>query len=247
MEGFVLITQYTFLISVFAMAGGTAYFWLERDSIAEEFRPAVVVAGIYTGIAAFMYWQMHTTVGLDGDVQKLLAMPTHVRYIDWIVTTPLILVTIGLLLQLQERRLGLLAIVVAVDIAMIIFGYFGELFAAQEFKDFEAWTMFGLAFMAYLMLLYLLVQFFGEAAQDKAAPVKRAFKFTTLFIVVGWMIYPLGFILGLVWDAEAAKVARELVYNIADIVNKVGLGMVVLITAKNITRDAQIKEAMRNL
>jgi bacteriorhodopsin len=247
MDGFVLITQYTFLISVFAMAGGTAYFWLERDAIAAEFRPAVVVAGIYTGVAAFMYWQMHTTVGLDGDLERLLSMPTHVRYIDWIVTTPLILVTIGLLLQLQERRLGLLAIVVAVDIAMIIFGYFGELFAAQEFKAFEAWTMFGLSFMAYLMLLYLLVQFFGEAAQDKAAPVKRAFKFMTLFIVIGWMIYPLGFILGLVWDAEAAKVARELVYNIADIVNKVGLGMVVVITAKNITRDAQIKEAMRNL
>jgi bacteriorhodopsin len=247
MEGFVLITQYTFLVSVFAMAGATAYFWLERDAVAQEFRPAVVVAGIYTAVAAFMYWQMHSTVGLDGDAQRLLAMPTHVRYIDWIVTTPLILVTIGLLLQLQDRRLGLLGIVVAVDILMIIFGYFGELYAGMEFKKFEAWTMFGLSFISYLMLLYLITQFFGEAAQDKAAPVKRAFKFMVLFIIVGWMIYPLGFILGLVSDAEAAKIARELVYNIADIVNKVGLGIIVFITAKSITRDAEIKEAMRNL
>ena len=247
MEGLVLITQYTFLVSVLAMAGGTAYFWLERDAVAQEFRPAVVVAGIYTAVAAFMYWQMHLTVGLNGDIEQLLAMPTHVRYIDWIVTTPLILVTIGLLLQLQERRLSLLGIVVAVDILMIVFGYFGEIFSGMEFKQFEAWTMFGLSFISYLMLLYLLTQFFGEAAQDKAAPVKRAFKYMVLFIVIGWMVYPLGFILGLVSDAEVAKVLRELVYNIADIINKVGLGIVVFVTAKSITRDAEIKEAMRNL
>ena len=59
MEALILITQYTFLITMLGMAAGTAYFWLERQSLAEEYRAVATIAGIYTAIAAFMYWRMH--------------------------------------------------------------------------------------------------------------------------------------------------------------------------------------------
>ena len=247
MNALALITQYSFLVAMLGMAGGTVYFWFERDMLVEEFRPAATVAGIYTGIAAFMYWLIYQQVGLDGQASSVLALETHVRYIDWIITTPLILVTIGLMLQIQERKVALLWIVVVADIAMIVFGYFGELFANQGDKEFEAWTMFGLGCLAFIVLLYIILQFFGEAAAEKVGPVKRSFKFMAGFIAIGWAIYPLGFMLGLVSDAEGAKLARELVYNFADVINKVGLGLVVLSAAKGVSRDSQIKEAMRAL
>lgn len=247
MNALALITQYSFLVAMLGMAAGTIYFWFERDSLVEEFRPAATIAGIYTGIAAFMYWLIYQQVGLDGQVDSVLALETHVRYIDWIITTPLILITVGLMLQIQERKVALLWIVVVADIAMILFGYFGELFANQGDKEFEAWTMFGLGCLAYIVLLYIILQFFGEAAEEKVSPVKRSFKFMAGFIAIGWTIYPLGFMLGLVSDAEGAKLVRELVYNIADVINKVGLGLVVLSAAKGVSRDAKIKEAMRAL
>jgi bacteriorhodopsin len=246
METLVLITQYTFLITTLGMAAGSVYFWLERDSLAEEYRSVATVAGIYTAIAAAMYWRMHGVVGLDGDIETLLQLPTHVRYIDWIITTPLILATVGLLLKIQERSASILAIVILADILMIVFGYFGELYANAG-RSFEAWTLFGMGCLAYVMLLYIFLQFFGEAAKEKVLPVQRAFRFMALFIALGWSIYPLGFVIGLASDAEVAKVLRELSYNVADLVNKVGLGIVVMTAALSLTKDARIKEAVRTL
>jgi sensory rhodopsin len=247
MDTLVLITQYMFLITMLGMAAGTAYFWLERDSVAVEYRPAVTTAGIYTAIAAFMYWTMQQQIGMDGDLASVLALPTHVRYIDWIITTPLILVTIGLLVQVQERSASILWVVVLADLAMIIFGYFGELFADAEGKSFEAWVMFGMGCMAYVIVLYIVLQMFGDAAKDKVGPVQKAFRNMTTFIILGWLVYPLGFLMGILSDGDTMKVARELTYNIADLINKVGLGLVVVVAAKSITRDARIKKAMRSL
>lgn len=246
MDTFVLITQYSFLITMLGMAAGTVFLWIERDSLIEEYRSTATVAGIYTAIATFMYWTMHQQIGLSGDINTILDLPTHIRYIDWIITTPLILLTIALLLDVPEKRMGLVWVVIAADIAMIVFGYFGELFANMDGRQFEAWTMFGLGCLAYLLLLFIVLSFFSDAAAEKVQPVQRAFKFMSLFIIIGWAIYPIGFLFGMA-DMEGMKVAREFVYNIADVVNKVGLGLVALFAAKAITRDVRIREAMRTL
>ncbi|MGK7295408.1 MAG: bacteriorhodopsin [Candidatus Wenzhouxiangella sp. M2_3B_020] len=246
MDLLVLITQYSFQIAMLGMAGATAYLWLERDSIASEYRAAATVAGIYTAVAAYMYWQMAQTVGLSGDIQDVLALPTHVRYIDWIITTPLILLTIAIILDIPSKRAGLVWIVIAADIAMIVFGYFGELFADRPGKEFEAWTLFGLGCLAYLFLLYLVLGFFRDTAEDKVEPVQRAFKFMALFVAVGWTVYPIGFVFGMA-DSDTLKITRELIYNVADVVNKVGLALVAVFAARAISRDSRIRSAMRDL
>ena len=55
-------------------------------------------------------------------------------------------------------------------------------------------------------------------------------------MLVGWAIYPLGYILGtrgglfglqLVSDPAAASQAMDIVYNIGDAVNKIGFGLVI--------------------
>ncbi len=51
-----------------------------------------------------------------------------------------------------------------------------------------------------------------------------------LLVLLGWAIYPIGYCapyLGVPSDV------RELVYNFADVVNKVGLCLIVYVTAKN--------------
>lgn len=246
MDTLVLITQYSFMVTMLGMAAATVYMLIERDGIAAEYRPAVTVAGIYTAIAAFMYWNMYTQVGLDGDIQSILDLPTHVRYVDWIITTPLILLTIALVLEIPQKRLGLVLLVLAADVAMIIFGYFGELYSNEVGMQFQAWTMFGAGCLAYLLLLFIVLSFFADTASEKVAPVQRAFRLMALFIAIGWTVYPIGFLFGMS-DAEIMKVAREFVYNIADIINKIGLGVVTISAVVGITRDAQVRQAMRDL
>jgi len=48
-------------------------------------------------------------------------------------------------------------------------------------------------------------------------------------------------------DADGFKVVRELIYNLSDLVNKVGLGLIALVAAKEISRDIQLKRAMRDI
>ncbi len=247
MAELVLITQYTFVVTMLGMAGASVFFWLERDTLEANFRSAATIAGIYTAIAATMYFRMSGVVGTNGDIQGLLALPTHIRYIDWLITTPLMLVNLMILLEVTAEKQGVAIVIIAADIAMIIFGFFGERFANTPGMTFEAWVMFSLGMLAFILLLYMLYSTLAEVAKDKVVPVRRAFFNIRLFILIGWSIYPLGFVFGMLGDADGFKVARELVYNISDLVNKVGLGLIALIAAKEVTRDIQLKRAMRDI
>jgi sensory rhodopsin len=247
MNGFALVTQYMFLVTFLGMASASVYFFVERDSLSAEFRSTATIAGIYTGIAAFIYYQMHLAVGLSGSPETLVNFPTEFRYIDWLVTTPLMLLKFGALLQIADNKRGIIWVLVAADIIMIVAGYFGEYLLNKSGASFEVWTLFGLGCLAWLFLLYVLFSSLADFAADKVAPVRRAFTTMRLFITIGWAIYPLGYMVACFSDGVGPKIARELIYNVADLVNKVGLGMVVIFAAKQITRDAAIRDAMRKI
>ncbi len=247
MQNLTLVTQYLFLITTLGMAAASVYFWLERDTLSIEFRSSATIAGIYTAIAAFMYWRMSQLVGFDGNPAAVVALPTHFRYIDWVITTPLMLLNLMMLLQITEEKRGLVFVMVAADVAMIVFGFFGERYSRIPGMEFEAWVLFGMGCLAFLILLYMMYSVLADAAKDKVAPVKRAFVNMRTFIVIGWMIYPIGSVVGMLAPGDEFKIARELVYNLADLINKPGLGLVALIAARQITRDAAIRQAMRNL
>jgi bacteriorhodopsin len=90
---------------------------------------------------------------------------------------------------------------------------------------------------AYFYIAYLV--WFGEVAklaQTAGPQVAKATKILAWFVLVGWAIYPLGYILGtpgglfgikLVADPVAASKAMDIVYNIADAINKIGFGLVI--------------------
>lgn len=247
MSELVLITQYSFIITMLGMASASLYFWFERDTLEVNLRSAATIAGIYTAIAATMYFRMSGIVGTSGDIKVLLALPTHIRYIDWLITTPLMLVNLMIILEITGDKRGVAMVIVAADIAMIVFGYFGERFSYIPSMKFEAWVMFSLGMLAFILLLYMLYSTLGEVAKNKVLPVKQAFFNIRLVILIGWSIYPIAFIFGMLDDSDGFKVARDLIYNFSDLINKVGLGLIALIAAKEVTRDVQIKRAMRDL
>jgi bacteriorhodopsin len=96
---------------------------------------------------------------------------------------------------------------------------------------------------AYFYIAYLI--WFGEVAQlaQTAGPqVAKATRVLAWFVLVGWAIYPLGYILGtpgglfgiqLVSDPAAASHAMDIVYNIADAINKIGFGLVIYALSRN--------------
>jgi bacteriorhodopsin len=184
------------------------------------------VSGLITFIAAVHYYYMRGYNLETGD------SPTFFRYVDWLLTVPLMCVEFYLITKKAGGTVGLLWKLIFASVVMLVTGYFGE----TIYKDQSVlWGVISGA--AYFYIVYLV--WFGEVSKlaTAASPaVAKANKTLGWFVLVGWAIYPLGYILGtpgglfgmvLVSDVAAATHAMDIVYNIGDAVNKIGFGLVI--------------------
>ena len=113
------LTQYLFWIGFIAMASGTAFFWLSKNDVLPKYRSTLIVSGLITGIAAYHYFTM-------ANVYKSGEFPTEYRYIDWIITTPLMLIKFPMLLGLGAKGKKWLTQLVVLDLIMIVTAYIAE-------------------------------------------------------------------------------------------------------------------------
>lgn len=224
------ITQYLFWIGTVAMGCGTAFFWLERNNVAPRYRSALTVAGLVTGVACFHYYRM-AGVYAAGD------FPTAYRYIDWIITTPLMLIKFPLLLGLGKEGKRFLTPLITLDIAMILTAYIAEV---SPLGGAAWWGFFLIACACELGIVYLLFAKMKDAIDRAEPPIARALRLMRQFIFVGWLIYPLGFLMELA--CEAGGDLREVFYNIADVINKVGFGLVAYYGIKTLS-DMETQKA----
>ena len=81
--------------------------------------------------------------------------------------------------------------------------------------------MFGVSMLAWMFILFILYSAVTEASADKLGPLKVGLSKLKLFILIGWAIYPLGYIITLISNDPSLRIWRELIYNIADLFNKV--------------------------
>lgn len=241
----VLGTQYMFWVGFVGMAAGTLYFLVERQSLPEQYRSTATVAALVTFVAAIHYYSMKEAVGTDGMVESLLNFPTEIRYIDWLITTPLLLVKFPVLLGLKGAvgRDLLIRLVVA-DIVMILAGYVGETALNQAEPSLGiGWLGFLIAMAAWGYIIRVLYKEVTEAAQEKPEAIKNGLINLRHFIVIGWAIYPLGYFVSLVGGtgegSEVMFAIRELVYNVADLVNKVGFGLVALFAIQQLGKTGE--------
>lgn len=237
-----LVTQYAFTMTFIGMAAGTLYAVLERNNMTPALSPVASASAMVTLIAAMNYYNMLNIV--DSAVEgSAFTFPTEYRYIDWILTTPLLLAIISLLTG-RKHIASLLTRLMGADIAMILLGYFGEVIINQEGATLGAWALF-LASM--LPFAYIFIVLFGEladAANQLPTEVRGGFDLLRFFVAIGWLIYPVGFLISLMGIGGDFLMLRELVYCVADLVNKVGFGFVAIHVAKTLSlREAGLTAA----
>jgi sensory rhodopsin len=237
MDLLVLATQYTFWIGFVGMAAATLYFLLERGDLKAEYRSTATLAALVTFVAAVHYYYMKGEVGTDGMLASLSNFPTEIRYIDWIITTPLLLIKFPNLLGLKSGAGSLITKLIVADLIMIIFGYLGE----TDINNAGGYTTYGLitfiiACIAWLYIIYLLFTTVTNAAKDKPPAIQNGLRIMSYFILIGWAIYPLGYAVTLIGTGDQLGVIRELVYNFADLVNKVGFALVALAAVKQMSK-----------
>ena len=227
-----VVTQAFFMLGFVAMAAGTLYFVMERGDLKPQHRIAATYAAIITFIAAIMYWIMTDIVGFFDQSAGEVGATMPYRYIDWLLTTPLLLVEFGLIVAIAGAATkGFVSRLVIADIIMIVTGYLGEVGTEGEVSTI---VWFVISSLAWLYIVYAVFQVKLDGMPAYAA---SAVKIMRRFVMFGWAIYPIGtaieeFMKLSGADVSAAVAIAAIVYVIADVLNKVGFGMVAVNAAK---------------
>ena len=207
------------LISM-ALVASTAFFFLERDRVAGKWKTSLTVSGLVTLVAAVHYFYMRDVWVATGST------PTVYRYIDWLITVPLLMIEFYLILSaITKVSTGVFWRLVIGTLVMLVGGYVGEAGYA------DVMTSFIVGMLGWFYILYEI--FAGEAskiAANKApATVQKAFNTMRLIVTFGWAIYPLGYYFGYLTGSDPASsmASLNIIYNLADVLNKIAFGVII--------------------
>ena len=202
----------TFWIISIAMVAATVFFLMESLRFKGKWRTSMVVGALVTLVAAVHYFYMRDVWASTG------ASPTVFRYVDWIVTVPLQMVEFYLILAACTVVAGgVFWRLLVGTLVMVIGGYLGETAMINP------WAGFIIGMAGWLYILYEI--FAGEAskisAESAPASVQTAFNTMKWIVTIGWAIYPIGYVMGYMMGSADAN-SLNLIYNVADVVNKIG-------------------------
>jgi bacteriorhodopsin len=227
----------SFWIATAMMLAFTVFFLVERQNVPDKWKTSMTVAALVTGVAWYHYTYMRE-VWADAYVTEGAAYgsPLVYRYIDWLITVPLqvvefylILAAIGVGTFVMFRNL------MAASIVMLVAGFFGESGAMDGTLELSStvWWIIGMA--GWLYILYELWSGDVKKASESGSPgVQFAFTSMRWIVSVGWAIYPIGYLMGAGTLGDSLGVDEmNIIYNIADLVNKGAFGMMIWYAAKN--------------
>ena len=245
-----MVTEMFITIAFFGFAAATVFFLTTRNSIAPWHRSSAsltsvicFVACVSYGFIRFYYHDMLHQVALtmDPDVHVRLANRARIihdaffaigqyRYVDWSITTPLLLLKMVLTLKVKPGEIRRwLVLLLGADFWMILAGSIGD----QQFSPADGSLLVGrhllwgtLSTVGYLVIPYVLFvrlgPRYGGDADDESG---RAFRLMALSTVTVWGVYPLGYLVPAIFP-HADMNWVHLAYTVADLVNKVGVGVV---------------------
>ena len=213
---------FTFFVGCIVMMAASAFFFLSMSSFDKKWRTSILVSGLITFIAAVHYWYMRDYWA------NFAESPTFFRYVDWVLTVPLMCVEFYLILKVAGAKKSLMWQLILWSVVMLVTGYVGEAIATTGTGP-ALWGF--ISGVAYFIIVYII--WFGEAkklAEQAGGAVLKAHKTLCWFVLVGWAIYPIGYMAGTEgWYSFVGELGlnMDIIYNIGDAVNKIGFGLVV--------------------
>ena len=229
-----LLTFFLFFVGYISMGAAFVFFMSERSNVAPEYRTTMTISALIVGIAAFHYYYMR------GVYTDLGVVSVEYRYMDWIITVPLMalkfpsLVGKDAITDAKFAGLGFTGICFTGALIMIGFGYAGE---AGLMNGYLGLILGG---VGWAMIIVATGTPWSSGLGVDNSKIKDELKWSAdalrWFIVVGWVIYPLGYLFSPGVDIlDGNQEAMAVAYNIADIINKIGFGVVAWMGAKKAT------------
>ena len=242
-----VFTYYILMITFFCFAASFFFSWFTRTHVAPEHNTSRVFTAIICLVAGISYFIISTyfkdylqelrTI-TDPDARQAFAHKGfmaigQLRYMDWLVTTPLLLIKMISVLRVKYSRIaGWVVTIVLADIFMIVTGYIGQqqLDGTGSILITSHMIWGAISTIGYLVVLYGMYHIY-RTYKSEAKPIERkAFKWMAGTLVTLWGVYPIGYILSAVapdLDPNYLNIA----YSVADVINKAGIGIVAYLMA----------------
>merc|ERR1712048_242813 len=213
----------SFWIISIAMIASTWVFLAEAQTVSSHWKTSLHTGGLVTLVAGVhgMYMREYWV--------QVKASPIVYRYIDWSITVPLQMIEFNLILKAAQKPISAMGFwkLLIGTIVMLAFGYLGETGTLNKFVGF----IVGLAGWGFI-LFEIFAGESGGIAGDCTPAVKENYNTMRIIVSAGWCIYPLGYFLGVCMPVADEK-TLNVVYNIADFVNKIGFVLAVWSAAKS--------------
>jgi bacteriorhodopsin len=238
--------SFSFVIA--CMGAAFLFFLLVRSKVAPRHRMAVTISTIVVAIAAYHYLRIFDSWNsafqlTDGEYVRIAPFNEGYRYVDWLLTVPLLLAELVIVLKLNRSTTrSLLIRLTTAAILMIGLGWPGEI----ADPDSAARTIWGIAStIPFLYILYVLFVELGKSLGRQSDAVRKLVDGLRYIILATWGVYPIAYLLPQIIDNEAtAEVARQVGYSVADVLAKPLFGLLVLAIALAKSRDDGYEPAL---
>jgi len=248
--------------SLACMMSCTIFLWMRVPSIVEKYKSAVLISGLVTFIAAYHYIRIFNSwvdsyhypggdtlvmYGGHGDRAEpgrpvLTGTPFNdaYRYMDWLLTVPLLLIEIILVMNLPKEEANSKCWSLGVFSAlMILSGYKGELILNGDLTP--RWISWGVSMMFFMYIVFTLLVGLAEATNQEEDPKTRdLIKSAQVWTVISWCTYPIVYVFPMMGiSGPSSVVAIQLGYSCSDIISKCGVGLLIYQITLNKSRGEQ--------
>lgn len=226
------------------MGASTIFFFLRSFQIGSHYRTAITITGLVTLIACYHYfrifssWEAAFTV-VDGVIKPTgQAFNDAYRYVDWLLTVPLLLVELILVMRLPHDQTVRMSVKLGFFAAlMVILGYPGEVASAAS----ERWMWWAAAMIPFLIIVYELYIGLKDSIKSQPESARGLISSARWLTIGSWTFYPVVFILPMLGlTGGTAATAVQVGYTIADIVAKALFGIFIYLIA---VRKSEAEEA----
>ena len=220
-----------FSLAIAAMGAGFIYFVLARGQVAPAYRTALTVSALVVAIAFYHYLRIFDSWAAAFVFDGAAYIPSGkmfndaYRYVDWLLTVPLLLTEAVLVLRLKRGAGGMIFRLSLAAVLMIVTGYPGEVSPDTTVRLF--WGT--VSTIPFLYILYVLWVELGKSLPEQPEKVQVLVRNLRLLLLATWGVYPIAYLAPIFgFDGSGAAVALQTGYTIADILAKPLFGALIV-------------------
>lgn len=239
------VGQYSLVYNAFSftlatMAATTLFLWLGRSQVGPAYKTALTISGLVCAIAAYHYLRIFESWEAAYDVKDGIVSATGYafndayRYVDWLLTVPLLLIELILVMRLSpEETVSKATTLGAAAALMIALGYPGEI--ATDIPTRVLWGT--LSAIPFVYIMWQLFAGLGASINSQPESVRDLVKKARLLTFASWGFYPIVYMIPYTsLSGSAVTVGVQVGYTLADLIAKAGVGVLIYLIATRKSR-----------